>query len=690
MKTILLILGLSLVTLGAAAAPRALVPRFAYAANGPDDTVSIFAIERAHLRAVGYVYVGLGSNPGSIAVTPSQKFLYLASGKSGVYGYSVDAIVGTLTSIPGSPFASGPTFSVAITPSEHYLIIASGNGVLSYSINPNSGVLTAAGSVTGQNGIAVASGPETPFIYAVDASTNNVSGFVINDSNGEFNPVPNSPYTVGSNPESIAIDPFGKFLYVPNGNSASVSAFSINAKTGMLTEVTGSPFPAGRNPVNGALTHSGKFLFVGNSADKTVSQYAVNRTTGELVSVAPPFSTGSSGPLGLVVSPTEQLLYVAVRDSSEIEVLGLTRGGILFNESSIRSRGPATTIALASGTSAISYTPKFVYESNAMSNDIWGYQVSASTGFLSELVHSPFATRESPVNLAADLTGRFVFSANSVSKNISAFTINAQTGALTRATGSPFPVGAQPLGIAVDTNAHHVYVSNPISNTISGFTVSLSGKLTLAPGSPFADNGSSPEGLTIDPRGKVLYVANAKSNTVSAYSIDAGTGALANLGSIATGKFPIALAINPEGKYLYALNQTSGNLSCFAIDGVTGLLSPLPDAQSFGAVSLNSISVDPLGHRMYAAGTDTVVGYTLFGGNGRLKLLSGFPSGDLWGASSLAIDLSDSFLYVSNSSDNSVSGFMIDKTTGSLVPLSGAPFNAGISPSSVVVVNSFE
>ena len=246
------------------------------------------------------------------------------------------------------------------------------------------------------------------------------------------------------------------------------------------------------------------------------------------------------------------------------------------------------------------------------------------------------------------------------------------------------------MGIAVDANAHYVYVSNSTLNTISGFAVSLNGSLTPVPGSPFVAGGSAPRGLTIDPRGKVLYGANAKSSTVSVYEIDAETGTLTNWGSVVAGEFPVAIAINPEGKYLYALNRSCFNLSCFAIDGVTGILSSLPNGPSFGSTLLNSISVDSLGKRVYTTGSNVVVAYTLFGNNGRLKLLPGSPFGDVSGASSLAVDLSDSFLYVSNSNDSSVSGFAIDKAKGSLAPLSGSPFGAGTEPTSVAVVNSFE
>jgi 6-phosphogluconolactonase len=675
-STILLILTLIGLAFRDAAAASDTTPRFAYVANGQDDTVSIFAIEKAHLRAAGYVYVGSGSNPVSVAVTPSQRFLYVASGASGVYGYTIDSATGTVGPIPGSPFGTGPEFSISVTPSEHFLIAAGAGGISSYSIVPDNGALILSGTVPGQKVISIAIDPKAPFAYAASENTDKISGFAIDQNTGALTPVPDSPFSVGEGPQAIAMDPFGKFLYVANGNSDDISAFAINAKTGMLAEVQGSPFAAGSDPVSAVLTRSGEVLYVGNAADKTVSQYEVNRITGALVSLAQPFSTGPAGPLGLTDNPAEPLLYVADHDSNDVRVLGITREGVLFNESSIRSRGPATAIALASGNSAISYAPKFLYESNATSNDIWGYEVSPGG--------------RTPANIVSDRIGQFIFSANSGDQNISAFIVNSQTGSLTPAPGSPFRAGTPPYAIAVDPNAHYIYVTNPKRNTISGFAVSSKGSLTRVPGSPFVDAGSTPEGITIDPRGKVLYVTNAESNTISLYQINARTGALMTSGSVAAGGSPIAATIDSEGKYLYALDQSPIKISCYAIDGVTGDLSPLPDAPSSDATTLNSISVDPLGKRVYAAGGTLVAGYVLFGTTGHLKLLPSSPFGPVSAASSLTIDLSNSFLWVSNRDTNGISGFAIDKITGSLTPLAGSPFDAGTNPGSITVVNSFQ
>lgn len=89
-------------------------PRFAYVANNQDDTVSIFAIERARLRSAGYIYTGEGSNPRSLVVTPAQTFLYVGEGSVGIGGYSINVINGHLTPVPGSPFHTGVVVNVEI------------------------------------------------------------------------------------------------------------------------------------------------------------------------------------------------------------------------------------------------------------------------------------------------------------------------------------------------------------------------------------------------------------------------------------------------------------------------------------------------------------------------------------------------------------------------------------------------
>src|ERR1700746_3915999 len=111
-----------------------LIPPFAYVANTTDDTVSIFAIHKSGLRAVGYIYTGPGSNPRSVAVTPSQCFLYVA-GDLALAGYVVNNFDGSGVPFPGSPFLTGPELNICVHPGGTFLVAVGGSSITSYAID---------------------------------------------------------------------------------------------------------------------------------------------------------------------------------------------------------------------------------------------------------------------------------------------------------------------------------------------------------------------------------------------------------------------------------------------------------------------------------------------------------------------------------------------------------------------------
>jgi len=231
--------------LGQSTSTLRLVPRFAYVANDQDDTVSIFAIEKAKLRSLGYAYVGAGSGPRAVAVTPSQRFLYAANTGAGISGYAIDSTTGALTPVQGSPFATGPEFAVAVHPSEKFLISANGSNICSYMIDAATGSIRLVGCATSDSASSVGVYRSGSFVYATNERSNSVSAFAIDPTTGVLIAAPGSPFAAGSNPKAAVIDPSGNYLYVPNGGGANVSAYAINPGTGALTQVPGSPFATG-------------------------------------------------------------------------------------------------------------------------------------------------------------------------------------------------------------------------------------------------------------------------------------------------------------------------------------------------------------------------------------------------------------------------------------------------------------
>jgi YVTN family beta-propeller protein len=66
---------------------------------------------------------------------------------------------------------------------------------------------------------------------------------------------------------------------------------------------------------------------------------------------------------------------------------------------------------------------------------------------------------------------------------------------------------------------------------------------------------------------------NSGSNDVSMYTINATTGALTSIGTIAAGSTPTSIAIHPSGKFAYVTNSASNDVSIYSIDAATGALT---------------------------------------------------------------------------------------------------------------------
>ncbi len=203
----------------------AVVPRFAYAANATDVTISIYAVDAqsGQLRANGYAVAGVGVR--EVAVDPSNSFVYALVGvgtNAGVFVARIDAETGQLTPVAGSPFATG----------------------------------------NAPEGIAVH--PTGPYVYVTDSNSDSVFAYAIDSSSGAVTPVAGSPFAAGDYPKSVAVDPTGKFVYVTNKESANVSAFRIDAATGALTPIAGSPFVSGFNPNSVVVNSSGTVAYVVN------------------------------------------------------------------------------------------------------------------------------------------------------------------------------------------------------------------------------------------------------------------------------------------------------------------------------------------------------------------------------------------------------------------------------------------
>ena len=215
-----------------------------------------------------------------------------------------------------------------------------------------------------------------------------------------------------------------------------------------------------------------------------------------------------------------------------------------------------------------------------------------------------------------------------------------------------------------DPSGTFAYVANYGQKNVSGYKINrTTGALTEIPddplteipdGSPFPARGVGPYSVAVDPSGKFAYVANSDSDNVSGYTINPTTGALTAMAGppFPAGDEPRSVAVDPSGKFAYVANFRDKNVSGYQIDPTTGALKEIPD--------------DPL--------TEIPDG-------------SPFPARGV-GPNSVAVDPSGKFAYVANSekSDSgkySVSGYMINPTTGALTHIGSV--EAGKAPLSVAI-----
>ena len=96
---------------------------------------------------------------------------------------------------------------------------------------------------------------------------------------------------------------------------------------------------------------------------------------------------------------------------------------------------------------------------SADAGNVAGYAIDPSTGALSPISGSPFATGSDPKNVSTDPSGRFLYVANTRVgtlgyDTISGYAIDPTTGALTPLSGSPFEADIQPYSLAVTGVIH--------------------------------------------------------------------------------------------------------------------------------------------------------------------------------------------------------------------------------------------
>lgn len=341
-----------------------------------------------------------------------------------------------------------------------------------------------------------------------------------------------------------------RFAYVVNFSSDNVSGFTVNATSGALTPITGtgSPWTTGTNPTSMAVDTGVQFAYVVNSGSDNISTFSI-AASGALTAVGGALPATGSVPKGVAVDPLGRYVYVV----------------------------------------------------NSGDDTISAYARNSSTGLLTPLANSPYASGgTAPSAIAIDPTGKFVYVANfgvggSVPGSITIFSIDtasATAGDLVPVASSTIATNvSSPASISISPSGAYAYVANYGNDSVAAFDVNTTdGKLSFK--SLVSRTGSTPTAVVVEPNGKYAYVTNLSPGTnnnvgdVAAYQITqtgsatlrgsltavAGSGAISLLSS--TGAAPYSVSADPSGMFVYAVQQAGGVLNPFKI-GTNGALTAL-------------------------------------------------------------------------------------------------------------------
>jgi 6-phosphogluconolactonase (cycloisomerase 2 family) len=324
---------------------------------------------------------------------------------------------GSLSPLPGSPFAAGGAGTGAGLASEGAVQIADGGRLLlavdagsdqvsALRIEPD-GSLRLASVVSSNGALPVSIAVHGSLVYVANAgpADSNYTGFRLAPWGGLF-PVPGSTVDLpaAAQPGDVLFNGTGTALVGTRVGTSQIDSFTVGL-SGRLTAAPGSPFAAqGTGPFGSQFrpTDPGQ-LFVSNAHNGTglgtVSAFTDSRA-GVLASIGnSPVPDQQTAPCWVTISPDGRYLFAVNTGSGTISRYSITPGGAL------RLLG-STTVSATGGVGAvdpgISRDGRYLYVNESRIDAVGVFAVSAD-GNLTELPASPVAlpAGATPAGIAA-------------------------------------------------------------------------------------------------------------------------------------------------------------------------------------------------------------------------------------------------------------------------------------------------
>jgi 6-phosphogluconolactonase (cycloisomerase 2 family) len=272
-----------------------------------------------------------GANPFAVAVSPSNKFVYVTNWSSStISGFSINNTTGALTSLTPSTYNAGistywPSY-LAVNPSSSllYVLCSNNNALAAYTVAADGSLSLITVYSPASYPVSIQIDSSGKYLYHANANSNTLYNYTIGSGGTLSSSVTTSIAYLS--PSALAIDSTHNILYVVNSGSKNIVAYAISTSDGTLSALSGFPMSTGTTPNSIAIDPTGKFLYVANKSDNNISGYTIG-SAGTLTAMSATFSAGTN-PCSIAVDPCGKYVY-AVNYGGGISAYTITATGAL-------------------------------------------------------------------------------------------------------------------------------------------------------------------------------------------------------------------------------------------------------------------------------------------------------------------------------------------------------------------------
>ena len=327
------------------------------------------------------------------------------------------------------------------------------------------------------------------------------------------------------------------------------------------------------------IANAATYMYVGNAGASEIVVFSLDPKTGDLTvveKVVAPGITKAGGSTPIAISPNKKFLYVALRGEPQVAA-----GFSIDPKSGKLKHIGSGALADSMPYIATDQTGKWL-----LSASYPGHKVTVNPIGADGLVQAVKQTVPNLPNSHAILTdksNKHVLSPSLGSDSVSQFKFDATTGTLTpnEPASSKAAEKSGPRHFRFSGNEKFVYLLTELHAAIYVFPYDAKagtlGKALQVVNAMPPNSQLKPwaADMHLTPNGKFLYASERTTSTLSVFRVDAASGLITQIDTVATEQQPRAFEIDPTGKYLYVVGEKSDSMTSYAIDAASGKLTKL-------------------------------------------------------------------------------------------------------------------